>query len=397
MNDRVRSGGIFAGCATLAFGVLVLFGAPKDTAHASEVQKAEGRNAAKEEEMAGEKFKNLQVLQDIPADQLLPSMRYIIASLGVSCDYCHDAQHFDNDDKPTKQRARNMMKMMFAINSDNFNGRREVTCYTCHRGAAKAATVAALSNSAAGATPAGGNAPATTDAGAKPAALPGDAGIALPNADEVFTKYVRAIGGSGAIQRNSTRIERGNVEGPRGLHATMEAYRKAPDKAFAVLHASTGHVTEGVNRQMAWGRRANGQVTDESGDELARSRQWAAFYPGENFEREYERFQVRGTESVDGHDAYLMMAWWPGGGTDRLYFDVQSGLLVRIAHRIESPLGALPLETDYGDYRDVDGLKIPFLVRVTRVDGSATYRWDKMEANAPVDDSRFDKPAAAKP
>jgi Photosynthetic reaction centre cytochrome C subunit len=247
MNDRVRSGGIFAG-ATLAFGILVLFGPPKDTAHASEVQKAEGQNAAKEGKTAGEKFKNVQVLKDIPADQLLPSMRYIIASLGVGCDYCHDAQHFDNDDKPTKQRARNMMKMMFAINSDNFNGRREVTCYTCHRGAAKAASVAVLSNSVVGATSAGGDAPATADAGAKPASSPGNAGIALPNAEEVLAKYVQAIGGSGAIQKLSTRIERGSVRA-----RTICTRRWKPTAKLRTRRCSVACVN--------WGRRANGQVT----------------------------------------------------------------------------------------------------------------------------------------
>jgi hypothetical protein len=95
---------------------------------------------------AGEAFKNIQVLKDIPAGELMPSMRYVSASLGVGCDYCHETDHFDNDDKPTKQRARNMMKMMFAIDQDNFNGKREVTCYTCHRGVAKAANIAPLSN-----------------------------------------------------------------------------------------------------------------------------------------------------------------------------------------------------------------------------------------------------------
>ena len=70
---------------------------------------------------AGETFKNIEVLKDIPASELIPSMRYLAAALGVGCDYCHQADHFDNDDKPTKQRARNMMKMMFAINQDNFN------------------------------------------------------------------------------------------------------------------------------------------------------------------------------------------------------------------------------------------------------------------------------------
>ena len=92
-----------------------------------------------------------------------------------------------------------------------------------------------------------------------------------------------------------------------------------------------------------------------------------------HFESDYERFQAGGIENVNGHDAYVMVAWWKGGGADRIYFDVDSGLLLRITHRIESPLGALPLQTDYEDYREVNGLKIPFTVRVTRVDGTTTY------------------------
>jgi hypothetical protein len=187
-------------------------------------------------------------------------------------------------------------------------------------------------------------------------------------------------------------VEQGGVEGPRGLHAAIETYRTAPDKAFAIVHRPNGDVSEGVSGEVGWGKRANGEVTDESGDELARSRQWAEFYPGERFDKDYERLQVRGTESVNGHDAYVVMAWWKGGGADRIYFDVQSGLLLRIAHRIESPLGALPLQTDYEDYRDVNGLKIPFTVRVTRVDGTTTYTWQKMETNVGIDPSRYEKP-----
>ena len=349
---------------------------------------------------AGEAFKNIQVLKDIPAEQLLPSMRYITAALGVRCDYCHEPDHFDSDGKPTKERARNMMKMMFAINTDNFNGRREVTCYTCHRGVAKATSTPALPDEiVSGAAPAAGSVPATKPApkpepsDANSSETPG-ASSSLPSADEIFAKYLAAIGGSGAIQKNSSRDEKGNVEGPRGLHATIETFRKAPDKAFAVLHGANGDVTEGVNGQSGWGRRANGELTDEAGDELARSKQWAAFYPGEQFKRDYARFQVRGTEQVNGHDSWVVMAWWPAGGADKLYFDANSSLLLRVTHRIESPLGALPLETDYDDYRAVNGLKIPFIVRVTRVDGTTTYKWQQMDANVPVDDSKFEKPAA---
>lgn len=210
---------------------------------------------------------------------------------------------------------------------------------------------------------------------------------------EILAKYVDAIGGSGAIQKNHTRAEQGSVEGPHGLHAAIETYRTAPDKGFAIVHRANGDVMEGVDGNVGWGKRTNGEITEESGDELARSMQWAEFYPGEHFEKDYEHFQLGGIENANGHDANVVMAWWKSGGADRIYFDAQSGLLLRITHHIESPLGALPLQTDYEDYRDVNGLKIPFIVRVTRVDGTTTYTWQKMDANVAVDPSRYEKPA----
>src|SRR5579863_921140 len=88
---------------------------------------------------AEEQFKNIQVLKGVPAEQIFPTMQFIAASLGVECDYCHVQGAFEKDDKKNKQTARRMMEMMFAINKDNFEGHREVTCYSCHRGSAKPA------------------------------------------------------------------------------------------------------------------------------------------------------------------------------------------------------------------------------------------------------------------
>jgi photosynthetic reaction center cytochrome c subunit len=368
-------------------------------AHASSrEQPAQQSTDSAKPKTAAEAFKNIQILKDIPADQFLPSMRYLTVALGVRCDYCHDAEHFDCDDKAPKQTARKMMTMMFAINAANFSGRREVTCYTCHRGSPKPVGIPKLPETAAGALPAS---PGTTASqSAKPGTPSSSAdanSVSLPSADEIFAKYLQAIGGAGSVAKNTTRAENGMVEGPRALHATIETYRKAPNKAYAVLHAPNGDVLEGVDGKVGWGRRANGEVTDESGDELARSKQWAAFYPGAEFQQDYSRFQVRGIENIDGHDAYDVTAWWPAGGTDQLYFDTQSGLLLRITHQIDSPLGSLPLETDYDDYRDVNGLKIPFKVRVSRMDGTTTYTWQKMDANVTVDDARFDEPAQKLP
>ena len=89
---------------------------------------------------AAQKYKNIQVLRSIPADELIPSMQFITAALGVDCNFCHVENQgkleFDKDDKKEKKTAREMMQMMFAINKNNFDGEREVTCNTCHRGSA---------------------------------------------------------------------------------------------------------------------------------------------------------------------------------------------------------------------------------------------------------------------
>src|SRR5882762_3364073 len=99
-------------------------------------QTASGNISPPRERSAAEAYQNIQVLKDMPADQLVPAMQFITYSLGVECSYCHVEGAFEKDDKKPKQAARKMMQMMFAINHDTFEGKREVTCYSCHRGSA---------------------------------------------------------------------------------------------------------------------------------------------------------------------------------------------------------------------------------------------------------------------
>src|SRR5450755_1800251 len=89
-------------------------------------------------------YKKIEALKGIPADQVHPAMEYITTALGVGCGYCHVIGHFDQDDKREKHVARCMIQMTMAMNNTVFDGKREVTCYTCHRGAAKAASTLLL-------------------------------------------------------------------------------------------------------------------------------------------------------------------------------------------------------------------------------------------------------------
>src|SRR5205807_9927950 len=139
-------------------------------------------------------YKNIQVLKGVPADQLIPAMQFITASLGVQCDFCHLENAFEKDDKETKQTARKMIRMMFAINKDNFDDHREVTCYACHRGAHKPVITPVLNEEEA-------------ELVSEDKMHHEEASTAsLPSADKILGKYLLAVGGE--IGRASCR-ERG--------------------------------------------------------------------------------------------------------------------------------------------------------------------------------------------
>jgi len=348
---------------------------------------------------AGDAYMNIQVLKDIPSDQLLPSMRYITVALGVECSFCHDPKSYESDDKPEKATARKMMTMMFALNKDNFNGRREVTCYTCHHGASHASNIPALT--AASAT--GGAVDATAEGtGAQPGpplsttAAPG-AASGMPTVDEIIAKYTEALGGAAAIEKITTFDKKGTVEVPaQKLKASAEALRKAPNKDVLLVHLPNAtEFAQGYNGTAGWQQDPGKSAEDSTGDDLVRAKEAAAFIPGVDLKQNFARVQVAGTDKIGDRDAYRVVAMRAGGGGQvRFYFDTQSGLLLRISQRIDSPLGSLPENTDYSDYREVNGVKVPFTLSEVQVQGPITFKWEQIQANVPIDDTRFNKPVA---
>lgn len=355
---------------------------------------------------AGQVFKNLLVLKDIPADQLMPAMRYITVALEVRCNYCHNMERPADDGKKQKLRARDMMKMMFAIDNDNFRGQPRVTCYTCHRGASEGASLPVLSDPTLSAVVPGPAPvpPDTASASKKPAPASSTSespAAAIPTADQIVEKYAQALGGSAAISKITTRMDKGTVEIPaRNLHSSIEIFRKAPDKVLTVFHSPHGDTEQGYDGTIAW-EQEHEKVEELTGDELARVKEAAAMNIGLDLAKTYARLEVGKPEKVGGRDANCVTGYRSSGGSDSLCFDAQTGLLLRISTLLESPLGSLPQETDFEDYRAVNGVQVPFTVRVVHADVTMIYKWEQIEANVPLDDTRFEKPvekpAAEKP
>lgn len=337
--------------------------------------------------LAEEQFKNIQTLKGVPADQIFPSMQFITASLGVECEYCHVREGqkmvFDKDDKKTKVTARKMMQMMFAINKENFDGHRDVTCYSCHRGAAD---------------PVG--TPIITDEEPEPEAergkAPSDAKPVLPAADQLLDKYLAAIGGEAALQKVSSRVEKGKINA-NGQQLAIEVFAKAPDKRISIMHFPNGDSITAFDGKQGWLSNAGHPHMMTAAENDAVRIDADLYFPA-HVKSLYKKFTVAPGEKIDGHDTYLVVGRNEGQPPLRLYIDQQTGLLVRLVRYAETALGRMPTQIDYADYRDADGVRIPFRWTLARPGGNRfTIQVDQVQQNVPVDDAKFTAPPPGPP
>ena len=328
--------------------------------------------------LAEEQFKNIQALKGIPADQVIPSMQFIAASLGVECEYCHVEHANEKDDKKTKVTARKMINMMMAINKENFEGHREVTCYSCHRGSAEPVATPIIMDEEPGAAAGEGK-------------KPGEAKAALPAAEALLDKYLTAVGGAEAFQKITSRVQHGMLTAFGGQHFPMDVYSKAPDKRFSVMHLQGGDSVTAFNGKQGW-LSVPGRVHMMTAAENDAVRIDADLYFPAHVKTLYQKFRVDAGEKIDGHETYLVVGRNEGQPPLRLYFDKETGLLVRLIRYAETALGRNPTQIDYADYRDADGVKIPFRWTLARPGNRFTIQVEQVQQNVTVDNAKFVPP-----
>ncbi len=329
-------------------------------------------------------YKNIQVLKGVPANQIIPAMEFITSALGVGCEHCHVRGKFDSDDKKPKKIARQMMKMMFAINQNNFDGHRLVTCYSCHRGGLKPISIPLI----AGATP-----PANPQEEEQAAEAPA---IALPPAQVLVEKYVNALGGADAIARITSLTEQGTASFS-GHEIPIEIYAKAPDKRLSIMKIGPAENVTAYNGSQGWMSVPRRGVREMHGGDLDAAKMDADLHLAVDLTSLFQALRTSGTEQVNGQDAYLVVGERQGYPPVELYFDKNSGMLARMVRYTDSPLGLNPTRIDYGDFRSVNGVKMPFQWTTARPEGQFTIRIDSVRANLPIDDAKFEKPVAPEP
>lgn len=218
---------------------------------------------------------------------------------------------------------------------------------------------------------------------------------AMPTVDQVLDKYVQAIGGKAAVQKQTSRVSKGTFSLPAmGLDAPIIIYAKAPNKsAFVIDIPGIGAVQQGYNGAVAWSIDPQSGARDVTGVELAAVKREAEFYADLKFKELFTKLTVKGKEKVGNSEAYVVEAVPAEGSPQKLYFDTQSGLLVRMDVEAESPQGKLAFEIYLEDYKEVDGVKMPFTTRRNSPAFSFTIKLEEVKHNVPIDDAKFNKPA----
>jgi photosynthetic reaction center cytochrome c subunit len=327
------------------------------------------------------RFKNLQVLKDVPPGQLIPAMQFISASLGVECEFCHVRDAFDKDDKQSKQTARRMMQMMFDLNANQFHGERAVTCYTCHRGSSKPVSIPMVDSTA----PYVSEARLTAD----PAA---EGRTDLPSADDVIEKYTQAVGGAVALQNVSSRVESGTVTFGVGPGFPIEILSKSPSRQAMIVRLPAGDSSTVFDSQNGWFRSPAGLVRDMPQADIEGSKLDADLQFPINVKKTFQELKVIRTERISEHDVILLFATNSSGPPLELYFDRQTGLLSRQLRFGSSPLGLNPTQIDYGDYKTFDGVQVPLHLVITRPNRTLDIHLRQVTQNVPVDDAKFARP-----
>ena len=358
-------------------------------------------------------FKNVQVLKGIPVDEFLGTMGIMAAALQFDCSDCHvNAGTANVDwaaDTPRKIMARRMVTMVTAINQNNFGGRQLVTCWTCHRNRDRPLVT-----------------PTIATIYGMPTIEPDDVVTQFPGADSpesILDRFIQASGGAQRLAALTSISAKGIAVsfGGFGGNGAVELVAKAPDKRATIIlfkaETNRGDQIRTYDGSAGWVRTPLNVVGEFQliGSDLDGARVDAQLsFPGQiksiftNLKSgppttitdlpapTSQSSVLQGGVGNQNHVVDVVQGTGPRGLLVTLYFDQQTGLLLRELRFGLSPIGRVPTQIDFADYRDVNGVKLPFRITYAWLDGRDAIVLDEIRTNVPVDEAKFGRPAPLK-
>ncbi len=356
------------------------------------VSRAEEAASTPQGTQAERTFKNLQVLKGLREGELYQTMNLMAVSLGVNCTFCHVTNGRDpktnqinwvweSDDKPEKQTARRMLQMVLLINGSNRVdlGPNAVTCHTCHRGQRTPESLPSMPLAKSG-----------HEGLLYPAPIAPAAPRPQPSVDEIFARYIQAVGPKAA--ETKTLFMKGTRAASQNRNWPNEITWSAPDKILSVMTLPQTTIRQAAAGDKGWVLNGT-KLQTLTAAQVASARRGledvfsavkVTLTPG---------MQVADTEKIDGRDVWVVVKSTPET-TLKYYFDAETGLLRRRLAINHAAVLPIPEQIDFEDYRDVDGVKLPFTIRRSAIDtyDSWTRTFTEIKRNVSVDDALFVAP-----
>ena len=361
------------------------------------------------QQMAEEVFKNVQVLKGIPVDDFMGTMGVMSAAVGYDCSECHANAGTDKvdwaADTQKKVVARKMTTMVATINKENFSGRQMVTCWSCHHGRDRPATTPSMETV---------YGPGSTEMDDVLSQMPGQ-----PEPNVILDKYLQAIGGADRLAGLKSFVATGASVGFGGFGGGghVQIFAKFPDQRTTAItfDASTGRTpsVRAYNGHEGWIKTPLAVLTDYqlNGGELDGAKLDAEMsfpgqikqvlsnlrvslpttisdLPGPSSQTKSETAEGLGQDRL----VNVVQGTGPRGMLATLYFDQKSGLLLRMVRYARTPIGRVPTQVDFSDYRDVSGVKMPFHLTFAWLDGRDAIQLNDVQTNVPIDAAKFGRP-----
>jgi hypothetical protein len=357
---------------------------------------AGGAAASAKPVLAGEFFRNVRTstLRELTVDDFLGAMGVMSAGLGFDCSNCHPGAGFETvnwtvDSMPTKVMARKMIDMVATINRNNFAGAQMVTCWTCHHGRDVPTTEIALDHLYS--DPFDENDTVITR---------NPNGIAP---EQILDKYLAALGGSQQLSKLTSFIATGTQSGYASVKGggVVRILAKAPDQRAVHItfpqEPERGEETRAYDGRVGWVNTPRSVIGEYqvTGTELDGQRLEAELaFPGQ-IKQVLTGLRTGTDDNLDGHIVHVVQGNGPRGLLVTLYFDKDSGLLRRLIRYGKSPVGRISTQVDYDDYRSVNGIKFPFKVLFSWLDGRNGFLISDVKTNVAVDAAEFGRPRRA--
>ena len=353
---------------------------------------ASGQTATLEKPlMSDQVFKNVQVLKGIPVDEFMGTMGFFAAALSLNCTECHVSEAVNDldqyaTDTPIKQTARKMILMVKGINQSYFGGKAVMTCYTCHRTSAVPKGVPSLVEQYG--TPV--DDPNEVELLQTPA--PG-----TPTPNQILDKYIKALGGAQKLAGITSYTAKGTYVGfdTNDQKSPLEVYAKAPDQSTIIVHVKGGDNIRAFDGRSGWNAIMNGllPLLPLTGGDLDGAKFDASLFFPAGIKQDLTDWRSGfPTTTIDDRQVEVVQGLTATKTPVKLFFDADSGLLVRQVRYRPTAVGPIPTQVDYSDYREVSGVKVPFHWVMTWTDGRSTADLSQVQLNVPVDASKFAKP-----